>query len=980
MDHALLNDTARTSSRPLIRRLLVFGICLTVLLVSIGILASLASHPWPGFIVSPDLTILRVIDGGPASNTDVKPGDVIVSIDGHPIRSFAELMAVAGQKELVGRTVPVLLLRNGRDHPINIDFVRYSLEAKALVNAAIGIILFLFGAYVYNRLPESGPATAYFFMETALAAILITTTHWIRLIPTLSLILFWLLLLPLAPALTLHFFLIFPRAKRFMEGQRPWLPSLLYIPAAAFIVVCSALICRAGLDFLHGTFAPMVYDCIAWSAIGFFVYVLVYLGLGFAGIWHSYTKGMAVERIQMKLIVIGTMVTLVMAVWTFPFIIAILKRPTIMIGMSSFLWVGFYPLSVILIIFLPFSLAASILKYRLMDIDTAINRSLLYIAVSFVLFVLYLAIFGFIGWLFGRVTTTVSHLSIIIFTLIVALGFHPLRNVLARIVERLLYRDRFVYRSALRDLSDAVVSILDIEEILGKIVQTVMETLRVKDCTILLRKGEESDYCAVATAGGEGVEHGLILRANSSLVRTLIRRKKWIHMLDLEGEVALSDGLEQARAGMKRLRARVAAPLLFHGDLIGLMVLGEKGSRDIYTREEMEVLDTLTNHAAIAIRNATAFNTIEGLNTELNAKIKRIEEQQGQILRLQEKLIDENRYLREEIEEKYDFAEIIGSSSHLAELLGMVKKVSRTPSAVLISGESGTGKELIARAIHYNSDRSDGPFIKVNSAAIQESLIESELFGHEKGAFTGAIRQRKGRFELADKGTLFLDEIGELPHPLQAKLLRTLQEMEFERVGGSDTIKVDVRIISSTNRDLSSAIADGDFREDLFYRLNVFSLIVPPLRDRVEDIPELILHFINHFNRKHKKSVKNIDEGAMDALRKYRWPGNVRELENVIERALVVMEEDILGIDDLPFEVKSAIDQPGDLPASGRGDESPVPAGPDLSPLRDEIKQMEKDRIVGALREAGGNKSLAARMLGLKRTTFLNKLKKFEVF
>lgn len=272
-------------------------------------------------------------------------------------------------------------------------------------------------------------------------------------------------------------------------------------------------------------------------------------------------------------------------------------------------------------------------------------------------------------------------------------------------------------------------------------------------------------------------------------------------------------------------------------------------------------------------------------------------------------LLEENIHLKQELKSRYSFEGIIGSSSKMQEVFKIVERVANSNATVLIRGESGTGKELIARAIHYNSPRAAKPFIAVSCAALPETLLESELFGYEKGAFTGAVGQKAGRFELAHQGTLFLDEVPEISPPVQVKLLRVLQEREFERVGGTKTIKVDVRLIAATNRDLEQLVAEGHFRPDLYYRLQVIQVFLPPLRERTEDIPLLVQHFIEKYNKENGKLVKGVTDETMDLLMKYRWPGNVRELENVIERGVVLADanEDLITPDLLPSMLQAAV-------------------------------------------------------------------------
>jgi two-component system response regulator HydG len=310
---------------------------------------------------------------------------------------------------------------------------------------------------------------------------------------------------------------------------------------------------------------------------------------------------------------------------------------------------------------------------------------------------------------------------------------------------------------------------------------------------------------------------------------------------------------------------------------------------------------------------------------------------------------------------------LVGDSEPMQRLVGMVRKAAATDATVFVRGESGTGKELVARMLHQLSPRKDGPFIVVHCAALAETLLESELFGHERGAFTGAVKRKLGRFELADGGTLFLDEIGEIPHSVQTKLLRVLQEKEIQRVGGEETLKVDVRVVSATHRDLQAEVKAGRFREDLYYRLHIVPLQIPPLRERPEDITALARYFVAKHAPRVNKRVKGLEDGALRALARYAWPGNVRELENVIEQSLVFAEGETLGETDLPQHLTGA------SPRTDTG--LPVPRGD--RPLPDILEDLERQLIARAYEKAGGVKTETARLLGIKTSALYYKLEKY---
>ena len=328
-------------------------------------------------------------------------------------------------------------------------------------------------------------------------------------------------------------------------------------------------------------------------------------------------------------------------------------------------------------------------------------------------------------------------------------------------------------------------------------------------------------------------------------------------------------------------------------------------------------------------------------------------------------LEQENKYLKERLGDRFDFSSIIGRSPAMRDLFDTIALVAPSEATALIVGESGTGKELIANAIHQNSPRTDRPFIKVNCAALPETLLESELFGHEKGAFTGAITKKQGRFQLAHRGSILLDEIGEMASSTQAKILRVLQEREFEPLGGSQTVKVDTRVIAATNKNLAEEIQQGRFREDLYYRLNVVTLELPPLRERREDIALLADFFLKQYAQKNRRLIKGFTPRAMDLLMRHTWPGNVRELENVVERAVIMGRSDMISELELPDAVRALEAKDG---------EDVI----DLTPGRS-LKEIEREMIIRTLEEAGGNRTRTAEILGISRRTLQLKLKDYGI-
>ena len=489
---------------------------------------------------------------------------------------------------------------------------------------------------------------------------------------------------------------------------------------------------------------------------------------------------------------------------------------------------------------------------------------------------------------------------------------------------------------------------LDLEAVLTTITQGLVEDLEAAFARIwLLGPGDlcaschKADHCdnraqclhLKASAGVYANTNGEYRRVPLGALKIGRIAQGWgpIHTNDALGDDRLPNKAWMREQG---LRAFAGYPLYFQDDLLGVLALF---SRQALSQAELDRLPIFAHQAAIAIKNAQLF---------------------GEVNQLKEQLQADNVYLQEEIRLTHNFDDILSQSVVMQEVLRKVAQVAATDATVLILGETGTGKELLARAVHQLSARKERPLVKVNCAALPANLIESELFGHEKGAFTGALARRQGRFELAHQGTIFLDEIGDLPLDLQAKLLRVLQEGEFERLGDSRTRRIDARVIAATNRDLEQAMANGDFREDLYYRLNVFPLELPPLRQRIEDIPLLASQFAQQYSAKMGKRIERIPSAVMQALQAYDWPGNVRELENLIERAVILTAGDRLELDE------SLI--------ARRGQAAPAARGQTLQEVaRQHILHVLEDtdwRIEG--------RSGAAVRLGLNPSTLRSRIKK----
>lgn len=488
------------------------------------------------------------------------------------------------------------------------------------------------------------------------------------------------------------------------------------------------------------------------------------------------------------------------------------------------------------------------------------------------------------------------------------------------------------------EIIQSIIHILNDSQIpksnLSGVLQVLAEKMAVTRGFLLIYQEETDRLIPVAVNGLEISDfRRLENRAENSLFRTVFESGKAVVVPRLSLETTLNF------LQTERETSLIVLPLMLENKVLGTF------AAEFLYEEKFNFEQNKLFLEIIASLIAQAFKIENAISAE------------------RQKLADENSHLRQELKEKYDFSNIIGNSGVMRQVYDQVSQVARSNATVLLRGESGTGKEMIAHAIHYNSLRSKQPFVKVNCAALPETLIESELFGYERGAFTGAERRKKGRFEMANGGTIFLDEIGDLPPQTQIKLLRVIQEREFERLGGTETIKINVRLITATNKNLEEAISNGTFREDLFYRLNVFTIFLPPLRERKSDILLLAEHFLAKYEREHGKEIKRISTPAIDMLASYHFPGNVRELENVIERAVLVCDEQVIHGHHLPPTLQTA----------------EVSGTVTQVTLASAIEAYESDLIQDALKSTRGNVARAAKMLDSTERILGYKIKKYGI-
>ena len=506
--------------------------------------------------------------------------------------------------------------------------------------------------------------------------------------------------------------------------------------------------------------------------------------------------------------------------------------------------------------------------------------------------------------------------------------------------DRQHYRRKIQELQLLFDISRILDGSIDIKEIVNPVLRAMAENMGMVRGTITLLNRQTREIGIEAAYGlstrqqekgkykiGEGITGQVVERGEPMIIPNIKDSPLFLNRTGARNDVRKKDV------------SFIIVPIKIVNETIGTLSVDRLFAENVSLEEDLRLLSIIASMIAQAV------------------KLRRSIQEDRQ------RLLEENSRLQHELEERFRPSNIIGNSRAMQEVFDLIAQVSRSEATVLVRGESGTGKELVAHAIHYNSLRTDRAFIKVNCAALPETVIESELFGHEKGAFTGAIQTRKGRFEQADGGTIFLDEIGDLSPTTQVKLLRVLQEKEFERVGGNNTIRTNVRIITATNRNLEELMSQGGFREDLYYRLNVFPIHIPPLRDRHSDITLLADYFVDKYGERNQKRIKRISTSAIELLMSYHWPGNVRELENCIERAVLLTSDDVIHGHQLPPTLQSAESTNTDL----------------HSTLPEAMDKLERELLLDALKSARGNMARAARHLGISERIMGLRIKKHDI-
>jgi transcriptional regulator with GAF, ATPase, and Fis domain len=822
--------------------------------------------------------------------------------------------------------------------------------------------LLLVAGWVWWKQPDDPAARQFYLMSLITVGAYMGGYHWSLLVAQPTLLVVFIICGTLLPATNLHFYSIFPRPKAWIvRAPRLALTMIYGIPLIFTAIILSLYLDEnASLVLLKNTVFIFFGVAATW-----------YVG-SIASLLHSYvTIANPIERNQVRAILVGASIALVPI--SYSIYLAIVDTTTFSAGGAT--WPMFAASAILTIAY-----AVSITRYRLLDFEKLLSSSMDYFVASFLAAVLYYAVVFAGTLLFNRYIASPRFSEAVTFSavaLLLLLGLDQARGRIRKFLDRRFTKQKTQLDRTLQRMGEAIEQLVDPHALAMKFLNATTELLGAGQGAVFLRQGDPGIY---RLAGFQGSAPSLGELPPGSPIIDALKKGKVV-----DARPSPYEPLSPAQKQLKNLGGELAQPIMHEDRLLAFVILGPK--EPAYRPEDAELLAAFAQITGLALQSAEGHRIIEQLNQELGDKVQKISEQQRRILALQSQLHRQvaaappqpqpEASATPAVEQSVatpPLAGIVGASSELQHLLGMVRKVATTDAVVLLRGESGTGKELIARAVHESSTRVDKPFIKVHCAALSANLLESELFGHVKGAFTGAHKDKIGRFEMAHGGTLFLDEIGDISLDVQTKLLRVLQERTLERVGSSESIQVDVRIITATHQNLEALIRQGRFREDLFYRLNVFPVQVPPLRQRIEDIPSLAMHFMKQAAAKCKKDLHTIDDDAMQLLRTYSWPGNIRQLENVIERAVVIAEGQAISVAELPAEVFQFADDESPL-ATNLDAESTVTRP--LSPLRRERLRMEREELVRAMGAARGNKAEAARALGIARSTLVSRLKKF---
>ncbi|MFN0052672.1 MAG: sigma 54-interacting transcriptional regulator [Planctomycetales bacterium] len=961
----------------------------------------------PAEASQPGLRIRHVTDALHAeSRFTPQPGDRLVAIAGKPVSSFLHFAArmlelrhadvrPGGHLNLEGdladhERLPEVVELNGR-LLVEVDYLRNghlvagwlplrSLPWDNVLQTLLWFLLefgiFAVGAIAYWARPFDRQARVFFAMCVVTLGGFVGGYHWWLIAGSLWLSIPFIVCAMLVPVVTLHFFLVYPEPRSPLSRfPRLTLGTVYFLPAAWTVAVVSLVVYGWWLFSVEES-GERISQLLAWLDLSIRIYLgiaaLYFLGTVAALATSFFSTRNPIQHDQVKWILWAALGATLPVGYTL--YLAHFQKPRFALGAAS------WPMFCASLLFM-LAYAIGIVRYKLMLIDQIFSRGMVYYLLSLlitVVFSLAIALSSLAG-MYRNSLWTHQTPAVVGLVMVAVLLLNWSRGRLQELIDRKFFREKFQLDKALQRMNQSAGELGDPQVLGQRMLSSCRELLGVEQAALYLRDAHADVFRLIAA---EGMDRAPL---------QIAKDQELLSLLDADPNLQRDDDLQQeipsqSQVFLAQLDVELVHALEMDGHVGGVLMLGAKRSGMRYTAEDLALLASLGQITSVALHGARIHQAATRLNQELQVKLEKIADQQRMISMLQAEITSRQQIEAPAEREPFRRDLIKGSSPAIQTVLETVRKVSSSQSSVLVRGESGTGKELLARALHDNSPRRGGPMVSVHCGALSAGLLESELFGHVKGSFTGAHRDKIGRFEMADGGTLFLDEIGDISLETQIKLLRVLQEREFEPVGGTRKIQVDVRLIAATHQNLERLITEGRFREDLFYRLNVISITLPPLRERADDIFELALHFLTRAAEKAGKRISHFEEPVMEALARYSWPGNIRELENAIERAVVMSEGPAISLEDLPavlleeraprgrvLEIKPQ--PPMSAADAAAGFELEVPGAAGTRPNQ----SLERQRLVDALQKCGGNKAQAARLLNLPRSTFFSKLKKYRL-
>jgi transcriptional regulator with GAF, ATPase, and Fis domain len=882
----------------------VRGGIVALALVLLALEVAAGWHVWqsvgdafPGFAVYGSLTVDQLNQPyWTGVKAGLRPGDRVLAVEGEPLRSPEALAErVAGLPE--GTRLHYTVSRRGQilDLPIRTMTYSYADFVNSFAGLALTALVFVFGGAAVAWFRTDAFGLGIYAFSVVVAGALGAGIEIEGADPFAS---EGTLTIPLATAALFHLVMVFPEPMPFVRRRGAW--------ALAPYVALSPIILLRMLSAWRGGSGFVVVD----SLYRWLPFVAAF-GLPLAILRVRQFGSSEIARRRARVVFWGAAVAV--ACYAFGFVATELgwmpPAPTSTFILPAWIWLV--------------TLAVGSSRHDVFGLGPQARAQLARATAFAITVTLYVVIFGVAALLLRPSIEAAEPWIPIVALLAGVLVYEPLRWIARSVLGGRRAGDASRSRG-LREVSAELASSLDSRAI-EAVVQSTPERLGLSRVRLFLEQGGTWR----SAPGGAPVEDA------KPLARALDRRRTFLSFESLN-DLGSEEEAEYCRRILDVLGLSLVLPLWSRDQLVGMLgCRADPAGGALVSASDLTLLAALADHTAVALENARAFERIRELEQRLSA---------------------ENVVLKEELLTQPGIGGLVGQSAAIQRVFTWVAQVAPTSATILLRGETGTGKELVARAIHAASGRRDRPMIRVNCAAVPAPLLESEFFGHERGAFTGATARKIGRFELAEGGTIFLDEIGDLPTELQPKLLRVLQDRQFERVGGMASVRVDVRVIAATNRDLESLVRHGRFREDLFFRLNVLPLVVPPLRDRREDIPALVAHFLQRYATKMQKPVRGVEERTLRALESYRWPGNVRELENVIERAVVVASGEDVVIRDLGIPRVDA-------------------EGSDIRPLAEQLRDVKIRTICRALLQTEGNQTRAAALLGLQPSSLSRTMK-----